>query len=167
MDLIIRDLTTNDIGRIEWSGGRRHLQYVKDALAKVPEGKSDFLCVIVDGDIVAYGGINYQISPGAGHLTMLSVREDLQGQGIGTQLISSLEARIKSRHLDAVELSVEISNNRAQALYERLGYVVTRSDKETWEEDSPSGGIQLHHADVVVMEKFFQPDFQPTRGLSK
>lgn len=47
---------------------------------------------------------------------------DMQSQGIGTSLITAAEAMIRDRGYVQVGLGVEISNQRAQRLYERLGY---------------------------------------------
>jgi GNAT superfamily N-acetyltransferase len=47
---------------------------------------------------------------------------EMQSQGIGTRLINTAEAMIADRGYDQVGLGVELTNQRAQRLYERLGY---------------------------------------------
>jgi ribosomal protein S18 acetylase RimI-like enzyme len=55
------------------------------------------------------------------HLHGLVLRKDFQGKGIGTQVLNLLETEYMSR-MEAIELGVHQSNERAKLLYERLGY---------------------------------------------
>lgn len=55
------------------------------------------------------------------HLHGLILREEFQGQGIGTQVLEMLERDYRSR-VAAIELGVHQSNAKAKLLYERLGY---------------------------------------------
>ncbi len=55
----------------------------------------------------------------------LYVREDARGRGIGTAIIAALEAIVRDRGHAKIGLAVNPTDNpRAQALYQRLGYVV-------------------------------------------
>lgn len=56
----------------------------------------------------------------------LGVRPELRGQGIGTQLIEHLLSPHHINGRSLVGLDVAVSNPRAQALYERLGFYVTK-----------------------------------------
>lgn len=63
------------------------------------------------------------------HLHGLILKENFQGQGIGTQVLRELEARYGDR-MAAIELGVHESNHRAEQLYERSGYqTVKRIDE--------------------------------------
>lgn len=55
------------------------------------------------------------------HLHGLVLRGDYQGKGIGTEVLKMLETEYRSR-MEAIELGVHQSNERAKRLYERLGY---------------------------------------------
>lgn len=57
------------------------------------------------------------------YLAHLAVQPGMQGQGIGRALIEHLAAQAGSRLL---ALDVSAANPRAQALYERCGFVVTK-----------------------------------------
>jgi ribosomal protein S18 acetylase RimI-like enzyme len=71
--------------------------------------------------------ISHTPEPDDAHLGDLGVASDCQGQGIGTELLLAAEdwARDHDRH--RLTLWVAESNERALALYENAGFVVTRT----------------------------------------
>jgi ribosomal protein S18 acetylase RimI-like enzyme len=58
-----------------------------------------------------------------GYIQSLGIREDWRGKGLGSRLIGFAEARI-FRDSPNVFICVSSFNDRARALYERLGYSV-------------------------------------------
>ena len=56
----------------------------------------------------------------------LCVASDHRGQGIGSALMSAIGAEARLRGYGSVRLDVIESNDRAQALYHRLGFVETK-----------------------------------------
>ena len=56
----------------------------------------------------------------------LAVAAAARGQGIGSRLLAEIAATARRGGLGFVRLDVVDTNPRAQALYERLGYTVTR-----------------------------------------
>jgi len=60
------------------------------------------------------------------YLAHLGVRPELRGQGLGSQLIEHLLNRGRELGLQEAALDVSLENPRAQALYERWGFKVTR-----------------------------------------
>jgi ribosomal protein S18 acetylase RimI-like enzyme len=56
----------------------------------------------------------------------LCVIADGRGQGIGSSLMGAIAAEARLRGYASVRLDVIESNERARALYHRLGYVVTK-----------------------------------------
>ena len=61
------------------------------------------------------------------YLAHLGVAAQARGQGFGQRLIDHLEQQGRTAGFERVALDVAVSNPRAQALYERLGY---RLEKE-------------------------------------
>jgi ribosomal protein S18 acetylase RimI-like enzyme len=59
------------------------------------------------------------------HLHGIVVARAFQGQGIGSRIIRRLAEEYRGR-MDAIELGVHQSNERAKALYERLGFNTVR-----------------------------------------
>ena len=63
------------------------------------------------------------------HLHGLILRPEFQGQGIGVEVLSFLEAQYLE-NLKVIELGVHCTNERAIALYEKQGYQTTRTDED-------------------------------------
>jgi ribosomal protein S18 acetylase RimI-like enzyme len=152
--LTVRDLTAADLPACRWSGGRSHLVSIAGELGRAARGEVDYLAVCPPSGLpVALGGIDYVKIPGAGVLWQLAVHGALQSCGIGTILIQASEQRIRARGLLRAELSVEESNARARALYERLGYVAYDSAPESWDDDGPDGSIVRYETVCTLMRK--------------
>ena len=152
--LTVRDLTAADLAACRWSRGRSHLASIAGELDRAARGEADYLAVCPPSGLpVALGGIDYVKIPGAGVLWQLAVHGALQSCGIGTILIQASEQRIRARGLLRAELSVEESNPRARALYERLGYVAYDSAPESWDDDRPDGSIVRYETVCTLMRK--------------
>ena len=63
------------------------------------------------------------------YLETVSVLADFHGMGIGTQLLLRAEAKAQAEGLHKCSLGVEIGNDRAQRLYEHMGYRIVNSTK--------------------------------------
>lgn len=102
---------------------------------------------------MAIGGIDYVPHPGAGSLWQLSVHPALRSCGIGTVLVRAAEQRILARGLDRAEIGVELSNPRARALYERLGYVAYDGRLEAWDQQNLDGSITRRETMCAQLRK--------------
>jgi ribosomal protein S18 acetylase RimI-like enzyme len=123
----------------------------------------DYLVVCTPTGIsVAKGGIDYETRPGAGALTQLAVRAELQSLGTGSFLIQTAEERIRARGLHRAELGVEEHNPRARALYERLGYVAYGRELESWDQETPDGTVQRYETMCTLMRKELGSRWSPT-----
>ncbi|GGV02030.1 N-acetyltransferase GCN5 [Streptomyces albospinus] len=150
----VRDLLQRDLPACNWSGSATHLRQVERELARAAAGEVDYLAVCTPRDVpVAIGGIDYQVSEGAGAVWQLAVLPALQSCGLGTLLIRAAEQRIGSRGLHRAELAVEEDNPRARALYERLGYVAYGREPDAWDEEAPDGSIRRHETMCVLMRR--------------
>ena len=150
----VRDLLPRDLPACAWSGSATHLQQVERELARAAVGEVDYLAVCTPVDLpVAIGGIDYQVSEGAGTLWQLAVLPALQSRGLGTLLIRAAEQRIRNHGLRRAELAVEENNSRARALYERLGYTAYGRKSDAWDEEGPGGLLRRHEAMCVLMRR--------------
>lgn len=86
--------------------------------------RSDALFLVAEDEeeeqVVGYCGII--MAADEGDITNVSVKKELQGQGIGTMLIQGLAARTKELGIQTIFLEVRESNVAALALYEKQGF---------------------------------------------
>jgi len=61
----------------------------------------------------------------------LGVKPELRGQGIGTQLVTHLLSEQFITGIKMAALDVAVTNPRAQALYERMGFTTTETIKSS------------------------------------
>lgn len=59
-----------------------------------------------------------------GHVGILAVAEGAEGRGVGSLLLQSAEAWARERGYRRLSLNVFAANERARAVYDRLGYTV-------------------------------------------
>jgi ribosomal protein S18 acetylase RimI-like enzyme len=154
VELTVRDLTHADLPACGFAGSGLHLAQVAEQLGRARAGEVDYLAVCTKTDLpVAVGGVDYAPHPGAGLLWQLAVHPALQSCGIGTVLVGAAEQRILDRGLGRAELSVELSNPRARALYERLGYVAYDEKLESWDEQAADGSVRRYETTCTQMRK--------------
>jgi 2-amino-4-hydroxy-6-hydroxymethyldihydropteridine diphosphokinase len=65
-------------------------------------------------------------------LESLHVDSDLRGHGVGTLLMRSLAAHLKSRGHNTMRLGVIVGNQRAARLYQRLGAQLVDIEPVSW-----------------------------------
>jgi ribosomal protein S18 acetylase RimI-like enzyme len=154
LELIVRDLVDADLVDCGFAGTALHLEQVAKELERARRGEVDYLAVCAKADRpIAIGGVDYVPHLGAGSLWQLSVHPAQQSCGIGTLLIETAEQRIKDRGLDRAEIGVELSNPRARALYERLGYVAYGERLESWDQQEPDGSIARYETLCTQLHK--------------
>jgi ribosomal protein S18 acetylase RimI-like enzyme len=154
LEVSVRDLADADLADCGFAGTPFHLEQVAKELDRARRGEVDYLAVCAKADLpIAIGGVDYVPHPGAGSLWQLSVHPALQSCGIGTLLIQAAEQRIRARGLDRAELGVELSNPRARALYERLGYVAYDERLEAWDQQEPDGSITRYETLCTQLHK--------------
>lgn len=137
MDLLIRSVEVNDARAVH----RIHQQeQVMPYIRSLPSDRIDQLeeryrklgnnhhefVAVLDGEVVGNAGL-MQMSGRRSHIGMFYIAVDAKhhSKGIGTTLITKiLDLADNWLMLERVELGVLVTNPRAQALYERFGFVV-------------------------------------------
>ncbi len=91
-------------------------------------GESGFL-IAEDGDVVGYVVADTVPNHGRplGHVKDIAVREDHRGRGLGSRLLDRALGVLDARGAQAVKLEVRESNDGAQSLYRRHGFVHRRT----------------------------------------
>jgi len=95
-------------------------------------GRSDILAVYGGWGgrwrATALGLLHSEFDPDWFLIDGICVARDWRGQGVGTLLLKTLFTEATSRGYPAIRLDVVDENHRAQALYQRHGFVVTRTE---------------------------------------
>lgn len=96
--------------------------YAPDAVADdVDRGERPFL-VADDGGVVGFAVAVPGDEPAGWQLYRLYVHPDEWGRGIGTRLLAALEARLRDRGGERLELTTLADNEVAVRFYERRGF---------------------------------------------
>lgn len=98
-----------------------------------PWSKQAFLSELLDNERAYYlvakvnnravGYIGIWLIAGEGHVTNVAVHPDYRGRGIGNQLLTAIERLAEERGVRRLTLEVRVSNEGAQSLYRKLGYL--------------------------------------------
>ena len=78
------------------------------------------IVALVEGRVVAYGGMTYVLDEGS--VTNIATHPDVRRQGLGRAVTEQMLARARSLGIGSVFLEVRESNMAARALYESLGF---------------------------------------------
>lgn len=105
----------------------------KDYDELLPEGlrsKNQHLFTLTHETLGAIGLIWFELRERHGRksafLFDIAIREDLRGQGFGRRALELLDERLRELGAGSVGLSVSGYNHAARALYEKMGYQITR-----------------------------------------
>lgn len=75
-----------------------------------------------------------QVRADVGHITQVCVLPEFRSSGLGIALLAATTCSLRERHYRAISLTVTQANDRAIALYERIGYESVRVfDAFVWE----------------------------------
>lgn len=80
--------------------------------------------------------VGYQLSTRhhtSGHLARLGVLPNMQGNGIGTQLLIDLIRRFVKRGVHSITVNTQLSNVHSQHLYYRYGFLRNGFDLPVWQ----------------------------------
>ena len=82
------------------------------------------IACFVEGKLAAVSQIACLPNRKTAHRAVLSVvvSEEFWGQGIGTALMAEMESRARMKGIKQLELSFAEGNDRAMALYEKMGF---------------------------------------------
>lgn len=75
---------------------------------------------------VGFAAFELEHKPASAHIHKLYVLPDVQGAGIGSQLISAIENTCKEAGQKTLSLNVN-RNNAAKQFYDKLGFKITQS----------------------------------------
>lgn len=145
---------------------RRHLRNILKIEARVyprPWSGSLFLSEIaqkstrsylvakVDGEVVGYAGMMFT-GPEA-HVTNIAVDPDYHSLKIGSRLLLHIVTEAVARGADTISLEVRVSNDKAQAMYEKFGFGIVSIRRGYYIETNED-------AYVMIVEKARSTEFR-------
>lgn len=101
------------------------------------------LVAVADDRIVGYAMLLFRHGSRVARLYSLARAPQAAGQGIGEALLAAMEREAAGRGAVEMRLEVRADNERAKALYERLGYAAFGSRADYYED----------HAEALRMRK--------------
>ncbi len=110
-------------------------------------------------ELVGFAGL--MLVAGDGHITNVGVDESHRRQAIATRLVLELARRALGEGAEALTLEVRVSNEAAQGLYRRFGFVPAGVRKAYYPPADPrtnamapasgSGSFAAEHEDALIM----------------
>lgn len=101
----------------------------------------------VDGKVAGYARLKQGSGRGfhTGEISVVAIRPEWQGRGIGTQLIKTLlEAADSKLQLKRLRLTVHADNPTAQRMYETLGFEIEGRERKAAYKDGK-------YVDILIM----------------
>jgi ribosomal protein S18 acetylase RimI-like enzyme len=97
-----------------------HNNPVRDIERKLQVNPEWFLVGEVDNEVVATCMVGYEGH--RGWVNYLAVRPDLQGQGLGRQMMDAAEAILRDAGCPKINLQIRTTNQKVIRFYESIGY---------------------------------------------
>ncbi len=121
------------------------------ALKLLLERPGSLILVARAGNGQVNGCVHLEQQADSWYLGMLTVNPDLQGSGIGRQLLQAAEAYVKKEQGTSISMTVISVRHELIAWYEKYGYGKTGETKPF--PDNPTFGIPKQPLEFVVMKK--------------
>jgi ribosomal protein S18 acetylase RimI-like enzyme len=154
LDVVIRPARSDDLCPLEWWGSfSEHRTIIQAVFAAMERGNAVFLVADSGGFPIGQAWVDLKHGPTTAMLWALRVLPGLRGAGIGRRLIESCEDRIRIAGIGTVIVNVDKGNDRAQALYERLGYRLVGEYRDKYRYADPEGKPAEMDLDQWVLEK--------------
>ena len=96
-----------------------------------------------DEKIIGYGGMWHVINEG--HITNVAVKKEYRGKGIGNQIINALIDIAKEKEMIGITLEVRTSNDVAQNLYKKNGFIIEGIRKEYYDDNKEDAILMWKH----------------------
>src|SRR4030043_1891063 len=113
-----------DDGQEYWADTMRIMQLTWEEYAQIFRKRGEVSAIYQDENLAGFYWIEERVD--TLHLHGLILKNEFQGRGIGTAILSILAERYTNK-MDKIELGVYQSNTGAIRFYERLGFKITRS----------------------------------------
>ncbi len=159
LSIVIRPCRAGDLAGLEWHGAFSHHRHIaRRAWRRHREGTNVMLVADARGYPAGQVWIDLERpGNGAGLLWALRVHPLVRSYGIGSRLIARAEDVLRRRGYDTAEVGVEVGNEDARRLYERLGYRRDRKVVESYAYTTPDDVTVDSVVHLWMLRKPLQP----------
>lgn len=157
----IRPAVEADLPALEWDGQYAHYRRLyRHAMNEAKRGRRLLLVAELSGELV--GQIFIQFNSGrseladgmrSGYLYSFRVRREYRKQGIGSDLLQSAEAVLRSRAFERAVIAVAQDNEGAQRLYDAHGYRRFAADPGEWSYLDQNGDLRSVNEPAYLYQK--------------
>lgn len=140
-DLFIRQAEKDDLPALEWDGEYTHFRRLyADTFSMVQQGNAIMWLAEINGSgligqcFVSLKGNRPELADGISraYLYGFRIRPVFRNQGIGTQMMNTIEEDLRARGFRQATLNVGLDNQDARRFYNRLGYLIVGSEPGYW-----------------------------------
>lgn len=122
-------------GKIPWS---------RAAFLEEMNGREPVFYMMLLAGKEPVGFVTARFSDGSGQISNLVVAPDYQGQGLASFLLTEVKEMAKIYGASQLTLEVRVSNLKAQALYQKAGFVIIEELKEYYYKEKEDGYKMCH-----------------------
>ena len=158
----IRHLVRKDLPALEWEGEYRHYRQVyANAYARMADGRAVLWVADMNGEgIIGQAFVQLtcdrpELADGVtrAYIFGFRVRPAYRSLGLGTRMMQTIEFDLYRRRFTRCVLNVARENERALALYHRLGYSIIAPDPGEWSYYDDKGILRREVEPAWRMEK--------------
>ena len=99
------------------------------SFAVLTEENGELVAMALVLQALEHDGLGPQPSPGLAHVSMVAVRPDRWGRGLGAVVLEAAQRRARERGFVRAQLWTHETNRRGRRLYERLGWTASGRTK--------------------------------------
>lgn len=129
-------------------------------------GSHELLVAHINGEIVGYVLVLYRAGTSLARLYSIAVSPRQQGKGIAKQLMQSAEQAARDHHCAYMRLEVNVSNDSAIALYQKLGYHKMKNIPGYYDDGSDALRMEKRIYISVLSKNASSPYYQQTTDFS-
>lgn len=120
---MVRDATAADLDAICAIDARSFLQpWARASFESALDDKERSVFVVAHSEEICAFGLAWSVGEEA-EIATLAVAQNARGQGLGETVMRDLVSRLRARGVREIFLEVRPSNEQAQKLYQKLGFV--------------------------------------------
>lgn len=139
--LRVRPAVRDDLPDLEWGGEYTHFRRLYAEAYELTRRGTTLIWLadldpvgVIGQAFVSLKSARAELADGLSraYVYAFRVKPQYRGQGVGTKIMSVIEADLLQRRYQSLTLNVAKDNPSARRLYERLGYAVIGSDPGQW-----------------------------------